>query len=167
MDLSVIIPIKDERENLSPLCEQLREALRFFPFMAMIDAFQHWAYTAPEHGAAARRARWAELEVRFRPGVDWSGLEHYRDVGWQYPHVFSVPFYYVEYGIAQLAAFRVWLNSLKDEKEAVRAYKRALSLGGSRPLPELFKAAGAEFGLNDRIVSSIVEGTLAQITGKN
>jgi oligoendopeptidase F len=80
--------------------------------------------------------------------------------------VFSVPFYYVEYGIAQLAAFKVWLNSLKDEKEAVRAYKRALSLGGSRPLPELFRAAGAEFGLNDRIVSSIVRDTVAQISDK-
>ncbi len=147
--------------------EQIREGLSFFPFMAMIDAFQHWVYTAPDHGAKARRAKWAELEQRFRPGVDWSGLERYRDIGWQYPHVFSVPFYYVEYGIAQLAACRVWLNSLQNEKEAVAAYKRALALGGSRPLPELFKAAGAEFALNDRVVSSIVEGALAQITSKD
>lgn len=143
--------------------EQLRENLRFFPFMAMIDAFQHWVYTSPEHDSAARRAKWAELETRFRPGIDWSGLEEHRDTGWQYPHVFTDPFYYVEYGIAQLAAFRVWLNSLKDEREAVAAYKRALALGGSRPLPELFKAAGAEFGLNDRIVSAIVRETVAQI----
>ncbi|MFL5733541.1 MAG: M3 family oligoendopeptidase [Chloroflexia bacterium] len=147
--------------------EQLREALRFFPFMAMIDAFQHWAYTTPDHGPQVRRARWAELEQRFRPGVDWTGLEPYRDAGWQYPHVFSVPFYYVEYGIAQLAAFKVWLNSLKDEKEALRAYKRALALGGSRPLPDLFKAAGAEFGLNDRIVSAIIRDTVAQIGSRD
>jgi oligoendopeptidase F len=163
-------PYMDEFYNadeLTRLCdEQIREALRFFPFMAMIDAFQHWVYTAEEHGAEARRAKWAELERRFKPGIDWSGLEQYRDIGWQYPHVFSVPFYYVEYGIAQMAAFRVWLNSLKDEKQAVAAYKRALSLGGSRPLPELFEAAGAEFGLNDRTVSAIVEGTLEQIVSK-
>ena len=143
--------------------EQLREALRFFPFMAMIDAFQHWVYTSPKHDRQARQAKWRELEARFRPGIDWSGLERYRDIGWQYPHVFTDPFYYVEYGIAQLAAFRIWLNSLEDEKRAVAAYKRALSLGGSRPLPELFQAAGAEFGLNDAIVGSIVKGALAQI----
>jgi oligoendopeptidase F len=143
--------------------EQLREALRFFPFMAMIDAFQHWVYTSPDHDAKARRAKWAELEERFRPGMDWSGLEQHRDTGWQYPHVFSVPFYYVEYGIAQLAAFRVWLNSLRNEKEAVQAYKRALALGGSRPLPELFQAAGAEFGLDGRIVSAIVRDTVGEI----
>lgn len=153
------------REDLQRLKdEQIREALRFFPFMAMIDAFQHWVYTAPEHGAEARRAKWAELEGRFRPGIDWSGLEAYREIGWQYPHVFSVPFYYVEYGIAQLAAFRIWLNSLEDEKGAVAAYKKALALGGSRPLPQLFKAAGAEFGLDDRSVGPIVEKTLAQVS---
>ena len=146
--------------------EQIREALRFFPFMAMIDAFQHWVYTTDDHVAEARYAKWTELEQRFRPGIDWSGLEQYREIGWQYPHVFSVPFYYVEYGIAQMAAFRVWLNSLQNEQKAVEAYKRALALGGSRPLPELFKAAGAEFGLNDRIVSDIVSGTLQQIGNK-
>ena len=144
--------------------EQLREALRFFPFMAMIDAFQQWVYTSPEHDAGARYDKWNELNDRFRPYIDWTGIEQYREIGWQYPHVFTDPFYYVEYGIAQLAAFRVWLNSIEDEKKAVSAYKQALSLGGSRPLPELFKAAGAEFGLNDRIVGSIVKGTLAQIS---
>lgn len=156
---------EDDLERLRD--EQLRESLSFFPFMAMIDAFQHWMYTDTDHGAQARRAKWAELEMRFRPGIDWSGLEQYRNIGWQYPHVFSVPFYYVEYGIAQMAAYRVWLNSLQDEKEAVAAYKKALALGGSRPLPELFKAAGAEFGLNDKTVSSIVEGALAQISSKD
>lgn len=144
--------------------EQLREALRFFPWMAMLDAFQHWVYTSPEHDADARRAKWEELSNRFRPYIDWSGIEQYRDIGWQYPHLFTDPFYYVEYGIAQIAAFRIWLNSLEDEKKAVSAYKRALSLGGSRPLPDLFKAAGAEFGLNDQVVGSIVKGTLSQLS---
>jgi oligoendopeptidase F len=131
--------------------------------MAMIDAFQHWVYTAEDHGTDARKARWTELEARFRPGLDWSGLEQFREVGWQYPHVMDTPFYYVEYGIAQLAALRVWLNSLHDERGAVDAYKRALALGGTRPLPELFTTAGAEFALNDRTVREIVEGTLTQI----
>ncbi len=145
------------------LKEQLKDKLRFFPFMAMIDAFQHWVYTAAEHGPEARKAKWTELEERFRPGVDWSGLEQFRDIGWQYPHVFDVPFYYIEYGIAQLAALRIWLNSLEDERAAIEAYKRGLALGGSRPLPELFAAAGAEFALNDRVVQAVVEGTMRRI----
>jgi oligoendopeptidase F len=142
---------------------QLRSVLSFLPFMAMIDAFQHWVYTYADHGPKARRETWRELEQRFRPAIDWSGLEKYRDVGWQYLHVFTVPFYYVEYGIAQLAALRIWLNSLQDERDAVESYKRGLSLGGSRPLPELFNAAGAEFGMNDRTVRTIVEGTMRHI----
>jgi oligoendopeptidase F len=151
-------------EDLTRLLkDQLREKIRFFPFMAMIDAFQHWVYTAEDHGTDARKARWTELEARFRPGLDWSGLEQFREAGWQYPHVMDTPFYYVEYGIAQLAALRVWLNSLHDERGAVDAYKRALALGGTRPLPELFTTAGAEFALNDRTVREIVEGTLTQI----
>ncbi len=144
--------------------DQIRAALSFLPFMAMIDAFQHWVYTTHHPHAAARRAKWAELEARFRPDMDWSGLESTRDSGWQYPHVFTVPFYYVEYGIALLAALRVWLNSLTDERGAVQAYKQALALGSSRPLPDLFQAAGAEFGLHDRIVGEIVLGAVGQIT---
>jgi oligoendopeptidase F len=152
-----------EQELARLLGDQVKEKLRFFPFMAMIDTFQHWMYTADEHDARARKARWSELEERFRPGIDWSGLEQYKEIGWQYLHVFEVPFYYVEYGIAQLAALRVWLNSLANEKEAVAAYKRALALGGSKPLPELFTQVGAEFGLNDRVVKSVVEGATRQI----
>ena len=143
--------------------DQIRESLSFLPFMAMIDAFQHWVYTTEQPDAAARRAYWAALEARFRPDVDWRGLAGTRDSGWQYPHIFTVPFYYVEYGIAQLAALRIWLNSLTDERGAVQAYKQALALGGSRPLPELFQAAGAEFGLHDRIVGEIVAGAVGQI----
>jgi len=154
----------DTEEQLAKLLkDQLRDKLRFFPFMAMIDSFQHWVYTADDHSAEARRMKWTELEERFRPGLDWSGLERYREIGWQYPHVFDSPFYYVEYGIAQLAALRVWLNSLEDEKAALAAYKKGLSLGGSKPLPILFETVGSKFALDDETVGEIVEGTLAQI----
>ncbi|HUS14738.1 MAG TPA: M3 family oligoendopeptidase [Chloroflexia bacterium] len=151
-------------EDLDRLhADQLREALAFLPFMAMLDAFQHWVYTTPDTDAAARRAKWADLEARFRPDTDWTGLEGARDAGWQYPHVFGAPFYYVEYGISLLAALRIWLNSLEDERAAVTAYKQALALGGSRPLPELFAAAGAKFGMDDAIVREIVQDTVAHI----
>lgn len=160
-------PYLDEfytEEQLKKLLkDQLRDKLRFFPFMAMIDSFQHWVYTADDHSAAARKKKWTELEDRFRPGLDWTGLEQFKEIGWQYPHVFDSPFYYVEYGIAQLAALRVWLNSLVDEKGALAAYKKGLSLGGSQPLPILFEAVGSKFALNDETVSEIVEGTMEQI----
>lgn len=152
---------EEDRERLDD--EQLLSTLNFFPFMAMVDAFQHWVYTSEEHGAEARKSKWTELSERFRPGIDWSGLEQYREVGWQYPHVMDSPFYYVEYGIAQLAAFQVWLNSLKNEREAVAAYKRGLALGGSKTLPELFEAAGAEFSFGDETVGRIVEGAMSQM----
>jgi oligoendopeptidase F len=148
------------------LDDQLRGSLSMMPWIAMLDAFQHWVYTAEEHGAEARRAKWREIEQRFRPDLDWSGLEQYRDIGWQYLHVFVVPLYYVEYGIAQIAALQVWLRSLEDPKSAIEAYKRGLSLGGSRPLPELFSAAGAEFDMGDKVVSMVTERTVAQIRHK-
>ena len=143
--------------------DQIKNAVSLFPWIAMIDAFQHWVYTTEENGREERKARWVELESRFRPWIDWSGVEEYRDIVWQYPHVFDVPFYYIEYGIAQLAAFRVWLNSLVDKAWAVGAYKNALSLGGSRPLPELFRAAGAEFSLSEETIGEIMRGVRAQL----
>lgn len=148
------------------LDDQLRGVLSILPWIAMLDAFQHWVYTAEEHGAEARRAKWREIEQRFRPDLDWSGLEQYRDIGWQYLHVFVVPLYYIEYGIAQIAALQVWLRSLQDPPGAIEAYKRGLALGGSRPLPELFSAAGAEFDMGDKVVSMVTERTVAQIKHK-
>ena len=139
------------------LDNQLRKVLEFFPFMAMIDAFQHWVYTATgDISASARRQRWAELEKQFQPKIDWSEFETMRDTGWQYPHVFSVPFYYVEYGIAQLGALAVWHRSLTDYNDAVALYKKGLSLGGSRPLPELFSAVGVRFGMTGEIIKPLV-----------
>ncbi len=138
------------------LNDQLRKILEFFPFMAMIDAFQHWVYTEKgDTGAKARGAKWCELEKRFQPKLDWSGVEDVRDLGWQYPHVFSVPFYYVEYGIAQLGALAIWKQSLKNHPKAVERYKSGLKLGGSKPLPELFAAIGAQFGLSSDIIKPL------------
>ncbi|MDQ3704109.1 MAG: M3 family oligoendopeptidase [Chloroflexota bacterium] len=148
------------------LDDQLRGVLSGMPWIAMLDLFQHWVYTAEDHGPEARRAKWREIEQRFRPDLDWSGIEQYRDIGWQYLHVFVVPFYYIEYGIAQIAALQVWLRSLEDPRGAIDAYKRGLSLGGSRPLPELFAAAGAEFDMGDKVVGMVTEKTVAQIKHK-
>jgi oligoendopeptidase F len=126
----------------------LERMLLFWPYMAVVDGFQHWVY---ENEQAALNpgncdACWAQLWERFMPGVDWSGLEQEKRTGWQRkPHIFDDPFYYVEYGLAQLGAVQVWRNSLKDQASAVAAYRQALSLGTSVTLSKLYSTAGAKF----------------------
>jgi oligoendopeptidase F len=124
----------------------LEDIIIFFTHCASVDAFQQWAYTTSEgRDVVARDRKWLELRKRFEgDSVDWSGLDDLRIARWYYqPHFFEVPFYYIEYGIAQLGALQVWRNSLRDRGAAVRRYREALALGATRPLPELFKAAGA------------------------
>ena len=131
--------------------EQLEGILRFWPYMAVVDAFQHWAYTHPDAAAepASCDATWSALWQRFMPGIDWDGLEDERANGWrQKMHIFQMPFYYVEYGLAQLGAVQVWRNSLSDQAGALARYRYALSLGGTANLPGLFAAAGAHFAFD-------------------
>jgi oligoendopeptidase F len=131
--------------------EHLETMLTFWPFMACVDAFQHWVYTHPNAALdpAQCDAQWSVVWDRFNFGVDWSGLEAEKATGWQRKiHIFQVPFYYVEYGLAQLGAVQVWANALRDQAGAVAAYRRALALGATRALPELFAAAGATFAFD-------------------
>ncbi len=149
----------------------LEGIIQFFPHCASVDAFQHWIYL-DEAGrdADARDQKWLDLRRRFEGNsVDWSGLDAERIARWyQQPHFFGSPFYYIEYGIAELGALQVWRNSLKDPKEAVRKYREALALGATQPLPELFKAAGARLifdGEGMRELISVVEEELARLEG--
>jgi oligoendopeptidase F len=124
----------------------LEEIIRFWPYMAVVDAFQHWVYEHPQAAIqpASRDACWAELWDRFMIGVDWSGLEDEKATGWQRKlHITTAPFYYIEYGLAQLGALQVWRNARKDQAGAVRAYRKALALGGTAGLTDLYLAAGA------------------------
>ena len=123
--------------------------------MAVVDAFQQWVYENPEAAldSANCDARWTALWRRFLPGVDWSGLEPQMMTGWHRKgHIHQVPFYYVEYGMAQLGAVQVWRNALRDQAGAVAAYRRALALGGTAPLPQLYAAAGARFAFDADIL---------------
>ena len=140
--------------------EHLEGIIMFFPHCASVDAFQHWIYVQESgRDRDARDAKWLELRTRFEGnGVDWSGLDRERIARWyQQPHFFSSPFYYIEYGIAQLGALQVWRNSLKDPKEAVRKYREALALGATQPLPELFKAAGARLIFDQAGMAELIE----------
>jgi oligoendopeptidase F len=140
--------------------------VQFFPWCATIDAFQHWIYTHPGHTREERADYWLELNRRFGAGVDHSGYEDALRYRWQSQlHLFEYPFYYIEYGIALLGALQIWMNSLKDAPRAIHAYKAALSLGGSRPLPELFTAADARFDFTERTLEPLmhaVQNAMAQ-----
>lgn len=135
----------------------LEGIINFFPWMATVDAFQHWIYTHPGHTRAERRAAWIALMDRFGGDVDWSGHEAARAHHWHRQlHIFIHPFYYVEYGIAQLGALQVWANSHRNAAQALRDYQAGLALGGSRPLPELFAAAGCRFDFSAETVRPLV-----------
>ena len=134
------------------------------PWIATVDAFQHWLYAHPGHTIAERDAAWVAIHARFNGDVDWSGLENVRAKLWHRQlHIFIHPFYYIEYGIAQLGALQVWLNSKRDRSKAVADYKRALALGNSRPLPELFAAAGCKFEFSEATVRPLTQMMRAEL----
>jgi oligoendopeptidase F len=142
------------------LIEHLEKSICFWPYMAVVDAFQHWVYENPQQASdsAACDASWANLWERFMPGVDWSGLEAIRDTGWHRKlHIHTYPFYYIEYGLALLGAVQVWRNSLHDRKGAVAAYRRALALGGTAALPALYQTAGARLAFDAATLGEAVE----------
>jgi oligoendopeptidase F len=136
----------------------------FFPFMASIDAFQHYVYTHVDEGIEGWKDHWQTLTRRFTPELDLSGLEQYERRSWQRKlHIYEVPFYYVEYGIAQLGALQVWKNSRQAYADAVAHYRHGLALGGSRPLPELFAAAGCRFDFSESTLRPLIGAAMAQI----
>ena len=138
--------------------QHLEGIVDILAWIAQVDAFQHWIYTHPGHTSAQRRDQWVALNQRFGGIEDWSGFEEALRCGWHRQlHIFELPFYYIEYAIAQLGALQVWLNSKKDFKGAVNDYWAALQLGGSRPLPELFHRAGAAFDFGPATLKPLME----------
>jgi oligoendopeptidase F len=147
-------------ESARARIEHLEEVLLFFPYMAVVDAFQQWVYTNPDEAADPAHCdeAWDDLWTRFMPDIDYSGLKAERVSGWHRKlHIFHVPFYYIEYGMAQIGALQVWRNALQDQTAAVTAYRHALALGGTKTLPELFAAAGAEFRFDTGMLTDLVD----------
>ncbi|MFN2105957.1 MAG: M3 family oligoendopeptidase [Candidatus Promineifilaceae bacterium] len=139
--------------------EHLEGIVLFLPYMAVVDAFQHWVYTNPASAADPANCdeTWKELWERFMPGVDYNGLEDELETGWHRKlHIFHVPFYYIEYGMAQVGALQVWRRSLEDQQGAVSSYRHALAQGGTMTLPELFETAGAEFRFDTPMLSDLM-----------
>jgi oligoendopeptidase F len=143
----------DGRDSGRSRREHFRSIVNLLPWIATIDAFQHWVYTHPEHTLEERRDAWVSIDTRFNLGDNWDGLEEERRSYWHRQlHLFLVPFYYFEYGVAQLGALGMWSRYKNDPKGAVEAYRNALSLGSSRSLPELFQAAGLPWGFGESII---------------
>ena len=124
----------------------LEGILQILAWIATIDAFQHWLYTHPNHTRQERDRAWIEVLQRFEGDIDWSGLAEIRTRLWHRQlHLFLYPFYYIEYGIAQLGALQLWARFRQDRRAMLQAYRAALALGGSEPLPALFETAGCRF----------------------
>ena len=137
--------------------KHLEDIISFMPCMATIDAFQYWVYANPNHSREERAERWLELAELFGPKVDMSGVEEIHKVSWQRQgHLFGVPFYYVEYGIAQLGALQMWKYHRRDTEDALTRYKAGLSLGYTRGLTELFEASGLELSFSESYVGSLI-----------
>ncbi len=148
-----------EEDLLRAKEQQLERVITIFPWVATIDKFQHWVYENPVHTEGERAENWTRILNEFTsPVIDFSGLEEYRRFGWQRQlHLFEVPFYYIEYGIAQLGAIGMWKQFRLNKEEALNNYSRALSFGGTKTLPELFKAAGLKFDFSSDHIQSLMK----------
>jgi oligoendopeptidase F len=144
---------------------QLERVITIFPWIATIDKFQHWVYENPSHTPEERKQKWMEILQEFSSqSVDWSGLEQYREFGWQKQlHLFEVPFYYIEYGIAQLGAIGLWMQYKNNKEKALSNYMQALSLGGTRTLPELYDAAGLKFDFSKEHIRQLMSFVSAEM----
>lgn len=149
----------DDREAIErSTLGELEDVVWLFPWVASVDSFQHRLYNYPTHTAEDRSDIWDEIMSRYDAGVDYSGLEAVRRNLWQKQlHIFECPFYYIEYGIAQLGALQVWANFKKDPKKAIDDLFKAESLGDSRPLPELFAAANIKFDFTAKTIEPLMQ----------
>src|SRR3989339_42937 len=137
----------------------LEDVIVTLVWVALIDLFQHWIYENTGHTVAEREKAWICFRKRFGCDlIDWSGLDEQHINMWHAQlHIFEVPFYYIEYGIAQLGALQLWKRYKQEPYAAIDGYKKGLSLGGSRPLPELFETAGIKFDFSENTIRPLVE----------
>jgi len=139
--------------------EQLDKSLKTLLWIAAVDKFQHWIYETPTHTVEERMVQWTTVINQFTSKeIDFSGLDDVRARGWQGQlHIFEVPFYYIEYGMAQLGAIAVWRNYKKDPTKALKEYEAALRLGYTKSIPEIYKTAGIEFNFSPAYVKELAE----------
>jgi len=149
----------DEQDLKRAKRHHLERVITIFPWIATIDKFQHWIYENANHTVQERTEAWMNILNEFSSSaINYSGLMPYRNIGWQRQlHLFEVPFYYIEYGIAQLGAIGMWMQYKQDKKKAISNYTNALSLGGTKTLPELYKAAGLSFDFSPEKIKTLMD----------
>ncbi|MDD4278954.1 M3 family oligoendopeptidase [Candidatus Sumerlaeota bacterium] len=144
--------------------ERLAEVIEILPWIARIDAFQMWIYTHPNHTHKQRCDQWLELEERFGTGVNYPSFPKWKEYTWQAQlHLFTCALYYIEYGIAELGALQLWSRFRKNPEDAVALYYSALGMGGSKPLPELFEAAGIQFAMDKETMEPLIEAVAGEL----
>ena len=148
----------DKKDLSRAKLKELEKVITIFPWIATIDKFQHWVYENPNHTENERTEAWVNILNEFSSSVvDFSGLEEYRKNSWQRQlHLFEVPFYYIEYGIAQLGAIGLWKQFKNNKDAALANYIRSLSLGGTKTLPDLYRAAGLEFNFSPDYIKDLM-----------
>jgi len=139
--------------------DHLAQVIDTLPWVATIDAFQHWIYENPDHSVEQRSAAWLEISGRFSSGiVDYGGYEHFKTIAWHKQlHLFEVPFYYIEYGMAQLGAISVWRNYKKNPEKALSQYLKALSLGHTAGIREVYETAGVKFDFSEGYINELMD----------
>jgi oligoendopeptidase F len=154
----------DHEDAIRSKHEHLESIVRLLAWIATIDAFQHWIYTNPDHTTEERERSWMSLRTRFGGAESWDDYDRIQRSYWQRQgHLFTAPFYYIEYGIAQLGALGIWTQYRKNPASGIAAYKRALAFGGSKTLPELFAEAGLPFDFGPQIVQSYARELAAEL----
>jgi oligoendopeptidase F len=149
----------DPEEAKRAKIKHLEDILETLPWVATIDAFQHWIYENPGHSLADRETKWLEIIAKFSDNVtDWEGIEEIKANIWQKQlHLFEVPFYYIEYAIAQLGALAVWRNYRANPEKALNQYLDALALGYTVPMKEIYATAGIEFNFSKKYISELMD----------
>ncbi|MEN9998865.1 MAG: hypothetical protein RI922_1855 [Bacteroidota bacterium] len=160
---------KDEQELNRAKKDQLETILKILPWIAQIDEFQHWVYENPTHSVEERHTKWVSISKEYGTGLtDWTGFEDVQKTAWQRQlHLFEVPFYYIEYGIAQLGALGVWKNSMTNFQQAIDAYKAALSLGYTKSIPEIYATAGIRFDFTEAYLKELADFVQAELSSLN
>ena len=147
----------DEEDVLRARKMHLESVIGLLAWICRVDAFQHWMYENPNHSHKERSEYWLELRSRFGPRTDWTGFEEDEALFWQTQgHLFGAPFYYIEYGIAQLGALQIWAKHIDDPQTALSDYKKAMMLGNTRTLPDLFEAADIKLSFDEEHIGRLV-----------
>jgi len=149
----------NEADKKRAIETHLEGIITMLPWIALVDKFQHWIYTNPNHTNEERELKFAEMQQELSTGeIDWTNYEDFRKTFWHKQlHIFEVPFYYIEYGIAQLGAIAVWRNYKQNKAKAIDDYKNALDLGYTKTIPEMYKKAGIQFDFSAAYVKELMD----------